>query len=179
MEAPEVRPCTCGLPQKWVQAPSFPVKFDAQVNEYYLVYGKRGRWHHVMRYCFWCGGRLPEPGRGRLFTEPSEAETAEIRRKLAGVHSTKEILAILGQPDEILDWYDFDSDDESVHRPQRTWTRCLRYSSRWKTLTLDVFDYSDSPDAGPAYAVSGKFTAGKPTSSRGAPAAKPWWKMWH
>ncbi len=111
MDTPEERPCTCGLPEKWAQAPNFPVKFDAEVNEYCLVYGKRGRWHHVMRYCFWCGGRLPESTRGKLFTEPSQAEMAEIRRMLAGARSAEEILATLGQPDEIIDWYDFDADD--------------------------------------------------------------------
>jgi len=178
MEAPEERACTCGLPEKWAQAPNFPVKFDAEVNEYYLVYGKRGRWHHVMRYCFWCGGRFPQSTLGRLFTEPSEAETAEIRRMLAGVRSTEDILRILGDPDEIIDWYEFDAEDESVCRSERTWKRCFRYGSRWKTLTLDVFDYSDSPDAGPAYAFCGKHIAGPPRSSRRPAAAKPWWKMW-
>ncbi len=33
MEAPEERPCTCGSPEKWAQAPNFPVKFDPRVNE--------------------------------------------------------------------------------------------------------------------------------------------------
>ncbi len=178
MEAPEERPCTCGLPEKWAQAPSFPVKFDAEVNEYHLVYGKKHRYYDVMRYCFWCGGRLPESTRGRFFAEPSEAETAKIRGMLAGARSTEEILAILGQPDEIIDWYDFDADEESVDGPEKTWTRCLRYSSRWKTLILQVFDYSDSPDAGVAYAISGKFIAGALGPTRKEPAAKPWWKMW-
>jgi hypothetical protein len=175
MEAPEERACTCGLPEKWAQAPSFPVKFDAEVNEYCLVYGKRARRHHVMRYCFWCGGRLPKSTRGRLFTEPSEAETAEIRRILAGAHSTEEVLRLLGDPDEIIDWYEFDADDAAVYRPHRTWKRCFRWSARWKTLTLDVFDY---PDGGPAYAVSGKFSKGQSRASRKEAAAKPWWKMW-
>jgi hypothetical protein len=178
MEAPEERPCTCGLPEKWAQAPSFPVKFDAEVNEYHLLYGKKGRWHHVMRYCFWCGGRLPESTTGRLFTQPSEEEMAEVRGMLAGARSTEEMLRILGDPDEIIDWYEFDADDKSVYQPERRWKRCLRYSSRWKTLTLDVLDYSDSADAGLEYAIGGKFIASAPRPTRKEPAAKPWWNIW-
>jgi hypothetical protein len=75
--------CSCGMPDKWTMDPSFPVVFDVATNEYAVLHGPNQRVQAVMRYCFWCGGALPESKRDTFFTAPDPAEVTAMKRILA------------------------------------------------------------------------------------------------
>src|SRR4051794_25901079 len=107
MSNDEHKNCECGHPERWVVDPHFPVEFDERMNEYHLVH-KGARWQ--MRYCFWCGGRLPESKRGTFFTKPDDAEMAEVRALLKGAKSHEDVLRILGPPDEVCNMGGFTGD---------------------------------------------------------------------
>ncbi len=131
--ANDERACECGHPDRWVVDPHFPVEFDEKMNEYQLVHeGARA----VMHYCFWCGGRLPESKRGSFFTTPDAAEVAEVESLLRGAKSHEDVLHILGPPDEIRDMAGGESDMKG--RILARWEQHYRYSTRWKTLVLQV-----------------------------------------
>jgi hypothetical protein len=106
-----------------------------------------------MRFCFWCGGRLPSKRAG-LFTEPDERELVSVRTLLHGARSIAEVTERLGPPDSVHDWVD---DPGGLFTPDElsksTWKRSLEYSRRWKTLNLQVFEM---PDGSVSYASFGK-----------------------
>ncbi|HTN02589.1 MAG TPA: hypothetical protein VL132_11945 [Planctomycetaceae bacterium] len=120
-----------------------PIRFDPDLNEFSLDYDcNEGRASHMMRYCFWCGGRLPKSRRGGLFTKPSRSETSDVRSKLSNATTFAELITTLGPPDQ-----DFESGSEDVAR-QVTYTRL------WTTLDLIVFEL---PDGSFDFALAGKF----------------------
>lgn len=133
---PEDRPCNCDHPTKWVADSHFPVEFDEEMNEYYLV---RDGARAVMRYCFWCGGRLPESTRGTFFTTPDQDEMNEIHSLLTNARALEDVFRILGPPDETLDL------GGGQYGPGMavSWKRIHRYSTRWKSLILDFPDLPD------------------------------------
>jgi hypothetical protein len=130
----EQRICDCGGPERWVRDPHFPVEFDEQMNEYHLV---RDGARALMRYCFWCGGRLPESRRGSCFTTPSAAEMAEVKGLLDGAKTHEDVLRILGPPDEFRDMGGGVIDKTSGAVLSR-WDQHYAYTKRWKTLVVYV-----------------------------------------
>jgi hypothetical protein len=107
-----------------------------------------------MRYCFWCGGRLPESKRGTFFTVPDEVELAEIYSLLANSKSLEDVFRIFGPPDETLDL----PGSKIGSGREVYWERIHRYSTRWKSLHLD---FADLPE-GPLCASIGGRYLGKP-----------------
>ena len=61
------------MPDRWASDPSFPVVFDIEMNEYAVVHAPNQQTQAIMRYCFWCGGALPDSKRGMFFMEPDRA----------------------------------------------------------------------------------------------------------
>jgi hypothetical protein len=134
MASDELRIGDCGMPDRWVVDPHFPVEFDEEMNEYHVVHkGARAQ----MRYCFWCGGRLPESKRGTFFTTPDMAEMAEVEALLKGAKSHEDVVRILGPPDEVHDLGGF-TKDKATGGVVARWDQHYRYSTRWKTVVLHV-----------------------------------------
>jgi hypothetical protein len=157
------------MPEVWVAHPKFPIEFDEQMNEYQLLCEDSTA---VMRYCFWCGGRLPESKRNGLFTTPSDDEMEEVWRLLSKAKTAEDVLDLLGSPDQEHRWDDMQTTD-GVYEDAVRWTRTLRYMSRWESLVLDV---QEMPDGRIQYAVFGQFAD---TPSNALPVEKhPWWKFW-
>src|SRR5262245_35957738 len=129
----EERACGCGHPDRWVRDPHIPVEFDKRMNEYHLV---RDGARTMMRYCFWCGGRLPESKRGSFFTTPDGGEMAEVESLLQRAKSHEDVVQILGAPDEVVDLGGFHIANGGAVIAR--WDQHYRYSTRWKTLVLEV-----------------------------------------
>lgn len=115
--------------------PMFPIGFDEEMNEYYVALIPGGE--ATMRYCFWCGGRLPESKRGSFFTKPSDEEMDEVVALLRGAKSHEDVLRILGPADELSDANGF-MKDPKTGKVIASWDQCYSYSKRWKTLVLRV-----------------------------------------
>ncbi|QDT48905.1 hypothetical protein Pan258_29520 [Symmachiella dynata] len=159
--------CTCGLPDKWAANPEFPVEFDEMTNEYQL---SCERSIAMMRYCFFCGGRLPDSKRGELFTTPSQEEKEEVQRLFSNAKTAEDALRMLGPPDETHEW------DESATRGFENvvrWKQTLRYTSRWDSLILDV---QEMPDGKISFVICGKYTGRTTHQVPNQPSR--WWEFW-
>jgi hypothetical protein len=132
--ADEQRNCECGMPQRWIADAHFPVEFDEEMNEYQLV---RDGARSPMRYCFWCGGRLPESKRGTFFTTPDKAERDEVASLLKGAKSHEDVVQMLGPPDQILDMGGAEKDTKTGKLLAR-WEQHYEYTTRWKSLVVYV-----------------------------------------
>jgi hypothetical protein len=104
-----------------------------------------------MYYCFSCGGRLPESSRAENFLTPDEGERAQATRLLAEAATIEDVCRILGRPDNIYEW---EAWQRTTTRDVLVWKRTLRYSTRWKTLVLDV---QELPDGSIHYLVFGQY----------------------
>jgi hypothetical protein len=122
----DVKVCKCGMPDRFAVDPAYPVKFDAEQQEYNLVGDGR---LVIMYFCFSCGGRLPESKRSKYFTTPDDADETEVRKLIGQTKSIEDVLRILGVPDETF---------EGLAFPGVDWKRTYRYSTKWKSLFLDV-----------------------------------------
>ena len=146
------------MPDKWTMDPSFPVVFDIATNEYAVLHGPNQRAQAVMRYCFWCGGALPESKRDTFFTAPDPAEVTAMKRILARVSDARSMRDVLGEPDSTDDW-----PRDEYHRQQaeiygiERWERQYTYTSRWRTLCVTI---TEKADGSVTYAFSGKAKGG-------------------
>lgn len=146
------RKCECGCAERWARDPHHPVQFNELSGGFEIAHGRDGRWRTPMHYCPVCGGRLPSNSEA-LFTTPDEVEMAEATALLRGVQSADEVLRRLGPPDQTIDW-DPAFAGGSLGQHVLQWSRCLRFSRRWKTLSLDVLEF---PDGSIKYFISGRY----------------------
>ena len=107
MTSNHTRRCYCGLPLKWAQDPDFPVVFDAQLREYRLV-DRESRIYHRMRYCFWCGGQLPDRIESLANDSAEQPVSEPALELLSEATSAQQVLQLLGQLDKSL----FDQHDD-------------------------------------------------------------------
>jgi hypothetical protein len=148
------------MPDRLAIDPAYPVKFDGEHGEYWLVGDGDIA---LMYFCFSCGGRLPESKRSTLFTTPTDADVAAVTRIIAQLKSVEDAVRLLGQPDERYDAPPLLGAD---------WNRTLRYSSRWESLFLDV---QELPDGTTRCIYGGRYIGLRER----APAEKNrWWHFW-
>lgn len=71
---------------------------------------------------------------------------------MSQVKSLAEIIDALGHPDETFPWTDAPIGDifeeladrfPDQYAHARKWKQCLRYSKRWPSLLLDIYEYGD------------------------------------
>jgi hypothetical protein len=122
--------CNCGYPAKWAADPNSPIIFDETLKEYRVLL-KDSRSCHIMRYCIFCGGKLPKSKRQELFSVLDKGEVDCVNAELAGAKSIADVYHRLGKPDAI----------EPVC--QSDYSQQLRYSSRWTSLDLIVIERLD------------------------------------
>lgn len=149
--------CECGKPEKYATDPTVPVEFDEIMNEFHLV---RDGSKLIMRYCTWCGGRLPKSKRDLFFTEPNESERAEVMELMKGARSHDDLLRILGPADELSESSGQVATPGNINYAR--WSQTYLYKTRWKSLELWV-----------PLVIEGKFqfwTQGHPLSEPRSPA---------
>ena len=128
--------CQCGTPERRAAQMDFPMQYNAELEEYCLVHGATQNGKAAMRYCFWCGGKLPDTKRASLFTEPDEQEQAALGRLTDRIKNAAAMRALLGEPDEI-------HTDDGFPFGQLPWKYQYTYNQRWNTLVLYVFEAED------------------------------------
>jgi hypothetical protein len=90
------------------ERPEFPIKFDADMNEFQLLHsytntvGERlvSRW--ILYYDPFTGQRLPESTRGSLFETPDAGDLSDLAARLRDVTKLEDVRRILGQPDDVF-----------------------------------------------------------------------------
>ena len=123
--------CECNRPHRAVRNDIYPVGFDDQMGEFYLVTNPSGR--ATIWFCPWCGGAFPESKRESFFTTPSADDVLEVESHLKTIGSTDEMQVVLGVPDHTTE----------PNRTGNPWLCQYTYSSKWETLELFVHEAID------------------------------------
>lgn len=134
------RKCKCHVVSMLADDSNIPIRYDPELNEYYLAYGNEGR--VFFYYCPMCGGRLPKSKRGQLFTRPSVKEKSKITEKIKEAKSIGDIVAILGEPDERHEQILHSTEQKIMYRMKDV-RQTLRYTSLAKTFNLLLQEYED------------------------------------
>jgi hypothetical protein len=77
--------------------PECPVEFDAELNEYHIVYGQKD--YFMIYYCPFCGGKAPKSRRALLFHRIAEAELHRLCVLTKPLRTVKAVLGVFGKPD--------------------------------------------------------------------------------
>lgn len=135
-------PCDCAGLDISVDESNTPIVFDAQTNEYHLVYGDENQGIMVFYYCPFCGGRLPDSRRHRLFARITQAEATRLRTLIEGIRTIEDACRILGEPDTDLAQGETHMTPESASEPTQVDSyRTIRYSKLSDTAVVEFTDY--------------------------------------
>lgn len=116
-----------------VESEWFPISFDEMMGEYQLqMVNPAGC--SVLRFCPWCGGALPDSLRGTYFTEMTDEDLEDLRRRMASLKSLDEVAAAIGTPDAVGEGCGLESDP---------WIRWSRYQHVWDSLILTIGEHAD------------------------------------
>jgi hypothetical protein len=137
------RKCECGVMQHYVAEPDIPITFDAELNEYHIVYGdKPHQGSIIIHCCIFCGGRLPDSRRGELFAKITHAESRRLTALVGGLKSFAEIKATLGEPDFASDHgMGVGSADDGVTQPTFDQYPTMFYENLSPTVKVHFVDY--------------------------------------
>lgn len=95
-EPPAREYCTCPWFDRAAEDPAIPVRFDAERNEFHLVY-EGG--HLMFYFCPFCGGRAPKSVRDTFFALISPEEEARLQKLAKDFKTVADVRAALGPPD--------------------------------------------------------------------------------
>jgi hypothetical protein len=138
------RSCACPDWPKRARDPFFPVWYNEKMNEYIIISGEIAANSLVVYFCPSCGGRMPKSRRGEFFTIPTDTELAEARTILEGINDVSSMYALLGEPDDVCDWFT-DEHGKPLRNPDGATFRCqYTYKSRWKTLRVVIQEWENS-----------------------------------
>lgn len=127
-------PCSCGFLQHALQDQRFPLRFDAQFNEYFFDHRlPDGETLSIrLNHCPVCGGVTSKSKRGQLFADLSDDEMQRIHERLGKYKSAEDITRALGAPDL----------DENGDAQSRS-IRVLTYKKLSKTADVRFTVYQD------------------------------------
>lgn len=97
MPPPRKETCDCGVPERASREPEHPIRFDTELNEYFIRYGDRGRM--MIYYCPFRGGRVPKSRRASLFEYVSDEEGGRISSLFEGIRTEQDVRERFGAPD--------------------------------------------------------------------------------
>ncbi|HEY1286835.1 MAG TPA: hypothetical protein VGF58_00810, partial [Burkholderiales bacterium] len=120
--------------------PSNPIKFDAEVNEYYLRAGQSdAHARYVIRFCPWCGEDAPVSHRDRLFEVITPEETIRVTQLWKGLRTREDVLKAWGPPDEHFPHGFGETEKEEDGKATRTvYYDLMRYNNLSPTAVVDV-----------------------------------------
>jgi hypothetical protein len=88
--------CKCEWLERAADDPKTPVEFDAELNEYHII---RGRKNFLMiYYCPFCGGSAPKSRRDRLFHTLTDAERQRLVTLTKDMRTVEDVTRAFGEP---------------------------------------------------------------------------------
>ena len=149
--------CDCGTLTQAADDPRLPIVFDAQLNEFHLVFNAEGGagGHFVLWHCPLCGGKAPESKRHLLFAVISDQERARLRALISPLKTLADVVAAFGEPDE--DWADGVTvmvPETGGNPPTEQAFRSLVYKNLSDVCEIRVTVY---PDQAVGIGLSGKY----------------------
>jgi hypothetical protein len=97
MPPPRKDICDCGSLERASKEPGHVIRWDEQLNEYHIVYGKDGQM--MIYYCPFCGGSTPKSRRSLLFHTLTDAECRRLCDLTKDLRTVQEVTASFGEPD--------------------------------------------------------------------------------
>jgi len=92
--------CHCGILEREGRTPDSPIKFDAEMNEYYIFYFDGGEEVKLSIYhCMFCGGVAPDSFRPSKFAVLSHGELERLVDLTKDLKTMDRVLAAFGEPD--------------------------------------------------------------------------------
>jgi hypothetical protein len=94
-------PCQCGSLERDARDPGFPVRYDAEWNDYYLdlTLSKGTKLSLIIYHCPMCGGVASETKRDGAFAALTKAERLRVHGLIRGVKTVEHIIRAFGPPD--------------------------------------------------------------------------------
>ncbi|MFA5203313.1 MAG: hypothetical protein WC708_02815 [Lentisphaeria bacterium] len=92
------RVCKCGILENASKEPAHAIRWDEQMNEYYIVHGTGGKM--MVYYCPFCGGSTPKSRRASMFAHVTQREEGRILWLIKDIRTVPEVIARFGPPDE-------------------------------------------------------------------------------
>jgi hypothetical protein len=148
------RRCECQMIKILSELRESPIRFNLQTKTFNLeMIGGC----FPLRYCFFCGGQLPQEDYSQR-PQPDPEEEREVITIMESVSTWKEMFATLGEPDETHSFESFGNNSSvgnalaTLHErfpefydkcPDEPWVRFARYTSRWPSLNLDIYCYAN------------------------------------
>jgi hypothetical protein len=123
--------------------PDLPIKFNAELNEYHIVYGdSKAQGTLLVSCCISCGGRLPESRRGELFAKITNAESRRLTALVGGLNSFCEIKETFGEPDFASDHgMGVGSPNDGVTQPTFDQYPTMFYENLSQTVDVHFVNY--------------------------------------
>ncbi|HSU53230.1 MAG TPA: hypothetical protein VLT36_04145 [Candidatus Dormibacteraeota bacterium] len=97
MPPPRKEICDCGILEHASKEPGHVIRWDDQLKEYHILYGKGGQM--MIYYCPFCGGSTPKSQRSRLFHTLTDAECQRLCDLTKNMRTLQEVVASFGEPD--------------------------------------------------------------------------------
>jgi hypothetical protein len=93
--------CQCGSLEREAQKPNSPIKFDAEMNEYYISYfiDSVEETKLCIYHCLFCGGAAPDSFRPSKFAALSYDELERLEELTKDLKTVDLVLATFGKPD--------------------------------------------------------------------------------
>ena len=89
--------CDCGVLECASREADHAIRWDENMNEYYIGHGKSGRM--MVYYCPFCGGRTPKSRRCLLFQTLTDYERQRLCNLTKEIRTLQEVSAAFGEPD--------------------------------------------------------------------------------
>ena len=135
-------PCDCRTLDRIVDEPEIPIFFSARTNEYRLVYGENSEGAMLVYYCPFCGGRMPDSRRDRLFARITHAEMQRLKNLTRDIKTIDDAIRILGEPDtDSPDGLTCSTDDSGTEPTKIESYRMITYSGLSETALVQITDY--------------------------------------
>jgi hypothetical protein len=80
--------CDCGILENASKEPDHAIRWDEQMNEYYIAYGNSGRM--MVYYCPFCGGSTPESRRNSFFAHVTQQEEHRMTELFRGIRKVSD-----------------------------------------------------------------------------------------
>lgn len=142
-------PCACGYLGRIAGDARYPVRFDAQYNEYYFDHKlpAGATVSMVLYHCPMCGGVASQSRRDESFASLSQEEASRLQALIGDVNSVQEIERSLGAPDldkTVRPPAELGLTQPRTKAPETKSIRVLTYNRLSKTADVQFIVYSNN-----------------------------------
>lgn len=133
------RKCACNWFENAAAEPQIPVEYDAETNEFHLMYRAENGGFASMYHCPFCGGAAPESIRDSLFEHLSHEESLRLSELTKGLKTETDVVFAFGEPNEVIENGGGTlSPETETSPPVHEYFRSLRYSGLSETADVHV-----------------------------------------